>query len=73
MMAPLRAAAVTQARTDSIGHRAGQAAPLCRHHKAGELFRAMVRETDDLFKTRSRQVIFHFKPRSHQPAIQLTA
>ena len=55
IIAPLRAAALAQGRHDLISLWAGQAAPLCRHHKAGELFAALVKETDLLFEGRSPQ------------------
>ena len=49
IVAPLRAAALAQGRTDLIALWAGQAAPLVRHHKAKDLFNALVRETDAIF------------------------
>ncbi len=55
IIAPLRAAALAQGRHDLISLWAGQAAPLCRHHKAGELFAALVKETDLLLEGRSPQ------------------
>ena len=55
IIAPLRAAALAQGRHDLISLWAGQAAPLCRHHKAGELFTTLVKETDLLFEGRSPQ------------------
>jgi nitronate monooxygenase len=55
IIAPLRAAALAQGRHDLISLWAGQAAPLCRHHKAGELFASLVKETSQLFEGRSRQ------------------
>jgi len=48
IIAPLRAAALAQGRHDLISLWGGQAAPLCRHHKAGELFASLVRETSQL-------------------------
>jgi nitronate monooxygenase len=54
VVAPLRAAALAQGRHDLIALWAGQAAPLCRHHKAGELFASLVRETDELLSNRSQ-------------------
>lgn len=53
IIAPLRAAALAQGRHDLISLWAGQAAPLCRHHKASELFASLIHETDELLKTRS--------------------
>jgi len=53
IIAPLRAAALAQGRLDLIALWAGQAAPLCRHHKAAELFASLVKETDELLKDRS--------------------
>ncbi len=55
IVAPLRAAALAQGRHDLIALWAGQAAPLCRHHKAGELFASLVKETNELLKDRSPQ------------------
>jgi nitronate monooxygenase len=52
ILAPLRAAALAQGRTDLVALWAGQAAPLVRHHKAGELFAALVRETGELLASR---------------------
>jgi nitronate monooxygenase len=52
-LAPLRAAAVALGRTDLINLWAGQSASLLRHRTAGELFAALVRETEEVFKTRS--------------------
>lgn len=46
----LRAAAVAQGRGDLIPLYAGQSASLLRHHSAGELFRALVAETDEEFR-----------------------
>jgi len=54
IVAPLRAAALAQGRQDLIALWAGQAAPLCRHHKASELFASFVRETDELLNNRSQ-------------------
>jgi len=53
IVAPLRAAALAQGRADLISLWAGQAAPLCRHHKASELFASLVKEADQLFERRS--------------------
>ena len=50
IIAPLRAAALAQGRADLVALWAGQAAPLLRYHKAGELFAALVGETDALLK-----------------------
>lgn len=55
IVAPLRAAALAQGRHDLVALWAGQGAPLCRHHKAGELFTSLVRETEELLKSRSPQ------------------
>ena len=57
IVAPLRAAALTQGRHDLISLWAGQAAPLCRHHKAVELFASLVRETDELLKDRDASLL----------------
>jgi nitronate monooxygenase len=54
IVAPLRAAALAQGRTDLVALWAGQAAGLVRYHKAAELFAALVRETDELFSSRPR-------------------
>ncbi len=48
IVAPLRAAALAQGRTDLINLWAGQAAPLVRHHKAAELFDSLVRECEEV-------------------------
>jgi nitronate monooxygenase len=48
--APLRAAALAQGRHDLAFLAAGQAAPLCRHHKASELFNSLVKEVDRPFE-----------------------
>jgi nitronate monooxygenase len=53
IVAPLCAAALAQGRGDLIALWAGQAAPLVRHHKANELFAALVRETDELLNAKS--------------------
>ncbi len=45
IVAPLKAAAIAQGRTDLIALWAGQAAPLVKHHKASELLASLVRET----------------------------
>jgi len=52
IVAPLRAAALAQGRDDLVALWAGQAAPLCRHHKAGELFASLIEEADALLKER---------------------
>ena len=49
IVAPLRAAALTQGRHDLVALWAGQAAPLCRYHKADELFASLIQETDEQF------------------------
>ncbi len=51
IIAPLRAAALAQGRADLVGLWAGQAAPLVRHHKAKELFEALVQETNAISNT----------------------
>ncbi len=53
IIAPLRAAALAQGRTDLIALWAGQSAPLLKHRKADELFAALVRETDECFRART--------------------
>ena len=53
ILAPLRAAALAQGRSDLVALWAGQAAPLIRHRKAGELFAALVQETNALLKNRA--------------------
>lgn len=45
IVAPLKAAAIAQGRTELIALWAGQAAPLVKHHKASELLASLVRET----------------------------
>ena len=50
-LAPLRAAALAQGRTDLVNFWAGQSAALVRHRQAGELFAALVRETAEILKT----------------------
>ena len=52
-LAPLRAAALAQGRTDLINLWAGQSAALVRHRTADELFASLVRETEEIFKSRS--------------------
>lgn len=52
ILLPLRAAALAQGRHDLVALWSGQAAPLCRYHKANELFAALVNETDRLLKHR---------------------
>ena len=52
ILLPLRAAALAQGRHDLVALWSGQAAPLCRYHKANELFAALVNETDHLLKHR---------------------
>jgi nitronate monooxygenase len=52
-VAPLRAAALAQGRTDLVHLWAGQSASLLRHRTADELFASLVRETEEVFKTRS--------------------
>jgi nitronate monooxygenase len=53
IVAPLRAAALAQGRHDLVALWAGQAAPLCRYHKANELFASLVKETDGLLNDRN--------------------
>jgi nitronate monooxygenase len=48
----LRIAAIEQGRTDLIPLYAGQSAPLLRHRRATELFRALVAETEEAFRGR---------------------
>jgi nitronate monooxygenase len=55
ILSPLRAAALAQGRHDLIALWSGQAAPLCRHHKAADLFASLVQETDELLTDRSLQ------------------
>jgi nitronate monooxygenase len=50
IIAPLRAAALAQGRTDLIALWAGQSASLVRHRKADELFASLVSETDALME-----------------------
>jgi len=45
-LAPLRAAALAQGRTDLVNFWAGQSASLVRHRQAAELFASLVRETE---------------------------
>ena len=52
IIAPLRAAALAQGRTDLIALWAGQAAALVRYHKAKELFDALVHETNEILNRR---------------------
>ena len=52
IVAPLRAAALAQGRTDLLALWAGQSAPLLKYRKADELFAALVRETDAIFQAR---------------------
>ncbi len=53
IVAPLRAAALAQGRTDLAALWAGQSASLVRHRKADELFASLVRETDALLEGRT--------------------
>jgi nitronate monooxygenase len=46
----LRPAAIEQGRSDLLTFYAGQSAALLRHHTAGELFGALVRETEQAFE-----------------------
>jgi nitronate monooxygenase len=43
-MAPLKAAALAQGRTDLINFWSGQAAPLLKHHKAGDVMQELIDE-----------------------------
>jgi nitronate monooxygenase len=61
IVAPLRAAALAQGRHDLISLWAGQAAPLCHHHKAGELFASLVHETEEIFENQSRRELSNRK------------
>lgn len=47
----LRPAAIEQGRSDLLASYAGQSAALLRHHTAGELFGALVRETEQALRT----------------------
>lgn len=53
ILGPLRAAALAQGWHDLVALWSGQAAPLCRYHKANELFASLIKETDELLKDRS--------------------
>jgi len=53
IVAPLRAAALAQGRTDLVALWAGQSAPLVRHRKVDELFASLIRETDELLEART--------------------
>jgi nitronate monooxygenase len=46
----LKAAALTQGRTDMISYWSGQNAMTLKHRKAGELMQALIEETNDLIK-----------------------
>lgn len=50
LTAQLRAAALAAGRADMISLWSGQGAPLLRHHKAGELFAALVTQTDEVWR-----------------------
>lgn len=50
-MAPLRAAALAQSRTDLVNFWVGQSASLIRHRTVSELFASLIRETGEAFKT----------------------
>lgn len=52
-LAPLRAAALAQKRTDLTYLWAGQSAGLLRYRKADELFASLIRETDEAFRAKS--------------------
>ena len=47
----LRTAAIEHGRSDLLAVYAGQSAALLRHHTAGELFGALVRETEQAFQS----------------------
>jgi len=49
-VAPLRAAALAQGRSDLVHLWAGQSASLLRHRTADELFASLVRETEEVFE-----------------------
>ncbi|HMF70200.1 MAG TPA: nitronate monooxygenase, partial [Flavitalea sp.] len=51
LLAPLKAAALTQGRTDMISYWSGQNATNLKHRKAGELMQALIEETGSLLKT----------------------
>ena len=53
IVAPLRAAALAQGRMDLVALWAGQSAPLLKHRKADALFRALVQETEEIFRVRT--------------------
>jgi nitronate monooxygenase len=55
IVAPLRAAALAQARTDLVALWAGQSTPLVRHRKVDELFTSLVNETENVFRFQSAQ------------------
>jgi hypothetical protein len=52
-VAPLRAAALAQGRTDLVHLWTGQSAYLLRYRMADEIFASLVRETEEVFKTRA--------------------
>jgi nitronate monooxygenase len=52
IVAPLRAAALEQGRMDLVATWAGQSTPLLKYRKAEELFAALVRETEGIFRGR---------------------
>ena len=53
IVAPFRAAALAQGRTDLVALWAGQSAPLVRHRKVDDLFTSLVNETENVFRSRS--------------------
>jgi nitronate monooxygenase len=53
IVAPLRAAALAQGRTDLVALWAGQSAPLVRHRKVDDLFTSLVNETENVFRSQS--------------------
>jgi len=50
-LAPLRAAALAQGRTDLVNFWAGQSAVLVRHRNADDLFASLIRETGEILKS----------------------
>jgi nitronate monooxygenase len=65
IVAPLRAAALAQGRTDLVALWAGQSASLVRHRKVDELFASLIRETDELLKD-GRPAALPFQPRTKE-------
>lgn len=52
LVGALRERAITQGRFDLISLWSGQAAPLVRHHRAGELFEDLIAGTQAIFEGR---------------------